>query len=406
MSLPRRLTPRRLTPRRLTIVLGLGQLLTWALTYYIPATTTAPVAATLGVSPAAVLAGFSVALLATGIASPWTCRWIDRAGGRPVLLCGVGVQAAGLLVMAGAHGLVQWYAGWALTGAGMACGLYDAAFATAGRALGAEARATVTGITLLGGFASTLGWPLGAAVLPWLGWRGTLVFYAALLVGVVGPLYLALPATPPPLTPQPTAPRTAQAKPATHRGPFLCMAAFFTIRGGIATVVSVSVPTLLQAAGLGAATAIALSTLIGPAQVAMRLLQVVLGRRVGPLAITWIGAVVLPLATIPLVAAATYGTGLTLAATVFVVGYGLSNGILTIARGTLPLALFGPEGYATRIGQLALPVLLAQAAAPLLSGPAIASWPATWVFAALAALAALSALALLPLPRTPTNTTP
>lgn len=383
---------------RLTAILGFGQLLTWALTYYVPAVTTGPVAAGLGVAPGAVLAGFSVALLATGFASPVTCRWIDRWGGRPVLLAGVFVQAAGLLVMAGAGGLLQWYAGWAVTGCGMACGLYDAAFAAAGRALGAEARPTVTGITLVGGFASSLGWPLGAAVLPWLGWRGMLVLYAGLLVVLVGPLYTLLPRLPA------RAPAAAADLPMadvpgpTERRLFLCMAAFFTVRGAIGTVVTVSAPTLLQGVGLSAGAAIGLSTLIGPSQVAMRLVQVALGRRVSPLAIAWIGAVVLPVVTVPLaVAGFVGGTGLVAAATLFVVGYGLSNGILTIARGILPLFLFGPEGYATRIGALALPVILAQAAAPVVSGPAVSGWPAWWVFAALAGWSAVAALFLLPL---------
>lgn len=384
---------------RLTAILGFGQLLTWALTYYIPAVTTGPVAAGLEVAPGAVLAGFSVALLATGFASPVTCRWIDRWGGRPVMLAGVFVQAAGLLVMAGAGGLLQWYAGWAVTGCGMACGLYDAAFATAGRALGAEARPTVTAITLIGGFASTLGWPLGAALIPVLGWRAMLVLYAGLLVVLVAPLYLCLPR----LAARDPAAKASEGGAAPEgwtgeRWPFLCMAAFFTVRGAISTVITVSAPTLLQGVGLSAGAAIGLSTLIGPSQVAMRLLQVALGRRVGPLAISWIGALVLPVVTVPLVVAGLgAGTGLTAAATLFVVGYGLSNGILTIARGTLPLFLFGPEGYATRIGALALPVILAQAAAPVISGPAVSGWPAGWVFAALAGWSAVAALFLLPL---------
>ena len=378
---------------RLTAILGFGQLLTWAMTYYIPAVTTAPVAAGLGVAPGAVLGGFSVALLATGFASPVACRAIDRFGGRPVLLAGVAGQAAGLLVMAGSGGLLQWYAGWALTGCGMACGLYDAAFATAGRALGAEARPTVTAITLIGGFASTLGWPLGAVLIPVLGWRAMLVLYAVLLVVLVGPLYALLPRRPPAMPAAKGAGGTVR----QGRWMFLCVAAFFTLRGGISTVITVGAPALLQGVGLGAGAAIGLAALIGPSQVAMRLVQVALGRRVGPLAISWVGAAVLPVVTVPLALVEPDDRALFAAALVFAVGYGLSNGILTIARGLLPLHLFGAEGYATRIGQLALPVILAQAAAPLLSGPAISGWPASWVFAALAGLSGLAALLLLPL---------
>lgn len=380
--------------RRLTVILGLGQLLTWALTYYLPAVLMAPAAAGLGVSPTATMGAFSLALLCTGVASPFACRRIDRVGGRPVLLLGVGVQAAGLVVMAGAGGPVQWYAGWMITGGGMACGLYDAAFATAGRALGTEARATITAITLLGGFASSLGWPLGAMLEPVLGWRAMLLAYAAGLVLLVGPLYLLLPRG---VTPKPAARAAAGGAVSRQRSTFLWVAGFFTLRGGIATVITVSIPTLLHGAGLGTATAVALAALIGPAQVGMRVLQVALGQRVGPLAIAWIGAAILPAVTLPMAFLGPDSPALPVVAGVFVLGYGLSNGILTIARGILPLALFGAESYATRIGQLALPVILAQAAAPLVSGPAISAWPAAWVFAALAAASLLAAAFLVPL---------
>ncbi len=378
---------------RLTLILGASQLIVWAVTYYVPAVTTTAVAAEFGSSAAGVLGGFSVALLVTGLASPMACRWIDRAGGRPVLLAGVLVQSAGLLVMAGAGGLPQWYAGWAVVGFGMACGLYDAAFATAGRALGATARPTITGITMIGGFASTLGWPLGAALVPWLGWRPTLAIYAAILLAVNLPLFLLLPRT----VPAPVAAAAGAAgQVAGGRWLFAWIAAFFTVRAGFSTVVSVSALVLLQGLGLGAGTAVVLVALIGPAQVGMRVLQTLGGKGWGPVTITWVGAALAPVVTVPLILAAGSSWAV-VAATVFVIGYGASNGILTIARGTLPLHLFGPAGYATRIGQLALPVILAQAAAPLLSAPLISGWPADRVFLALTAVALLSAACLWPL---------
>lgn len=377
---------------RLTLTLGVTQLIGWALTYYIPAVTTGAVAESLGADPSAVLGGFSAALLVMGLASPGVCRRIDRVGGRSVLMAAAGLQAAGLLVMASSGGLVQWYAGWALTGLGMAGGLYDASFAATGRLLGAAARPTITGITLLGGFASSLGWPLGAALIPLVGWRMTLALYAATLLLVNLPLCWSLPRG----VPAP-APRPPRATPVSGgQAAFAFMAAFFTVRALISTVISVSVPVLLERMGLGLATAIGLAALIGPAQVGVRIVQALLGQALSPLAITWIGAGLLPVLTFPLAFAA--GTPLLwLAALGFVLGYGLSNGILTIARGTLPLFRFGAEGYATRIGQLALPVILAQAAAPLLSAPFIAAWQAGSVFLALALVAVAAAACLLPL---------
>lgn len=380
---------------RLTLVFGFSQLIVWALTYYIPAVTTVAVAESFGTGPAPVLGGFSLALLVTGLASPTVCRRIDAGDGRAILMAGVAVQAAGLLLMATSGGLVQWYAGWAVVGMGMAAGLYDAAFATTGRLLGAAARPTITAITMIGGFASTLGWPLGAALIPAIGWRTTLVLYAAALLAINLPLYWSLPRTVPAL-----APPVPRAEGSVQRGrfAFLCIGAFFTTRALIGTVITVSAPVLLQGLGLSLAAAIGLVSLIGPAQVGIRVLQATLGRALSPLAVAWVGAVLLPLVTLPLAAAA--GTPLLHAAALaFVLGYGLSNGILTIARGTLPLYLFGPEGYATRIGQLALPVILAQAAAPLASAPLIAGWPAKLVFLALGLVAVAAAVCLAPLTR-------
>lgn len=391
--------------RRLTLLLGFGQMIAWALTYYIPAVTTQQVAADLGTTPGAVLGGFSLALIVTGLASPRACRTIDRIGGRSVLLAGTLVQAAGLLVMATAAGLPQWYAGWAVTGLGMAAGLYDAAFSTAGRQLGAAARPTITAITMIGGFASTLGWPLGAILVPQLGWRGLLLAYAVALLAINLPLYALLPRRAPPRPPRAAA---ARATPAGHGLAFTAMAAFFTLRGGLSTVITVSAPAILVGAGLPFATAIGLIALIGPAQVAMRVLQAAVGQRWSPIRITAIGGAVLPLALLPLIllpgpdtapGSGIGTTAITAAAAAFVLGYGASNGILTIARGTLPLFLFGPEGYATRIGQIALPVILAQAAAPLVFAPLVGTWSARAVLLVIAAVATLACIPLLALRR-------
>ena len=368
----------------------------WAVTYYVPAVTTAAVVATLGVSTTAVLGGFSLALLLSGICAPWMGRQIDRRGGRPVLLAGAALQAAGLLVLATSRGLPQWYGGWAVLGLGMSAGLYDAAFATAGRALGVAARPAITGITLLGGFAATLGWPMGTAMVASLGWQLTLAAYAGIVLCVNLPLYVFLvPAT------QPAAPAieaTAHSAPVRGQVVFVSMAAFFTVRAAIATVISVSAPALLVGLGLGVVEAVAIAALIGPAQVGSRVIQATLGRGLNPLATTWIAALLLPVAAVALVLVVLLpGANLYAGTLVFVLGWGVSNGILTVSRGTLPLYLFGPEGYATRIGRIALPVLLAQAAAPTLMAALVSDWPAHWVFLALGAVSLLAAGCLIPL---------
>lgn len=385
------------SPHRLTLCLGLTQLLAWATTYYVPAVATAAVAASFGASQAAVVGGFSWALLVSGLCAPWVGRRIDRLGGRAVLAGATCIQALGLVILAGSAGLGGWYLGWTVLGLGMAGGLYDAAFATLGRTLGAAARPAITGVTLVGGFASTVGWPVGAALIAAWGWRPTLLGYAAVLLGVNLPLILLMvPAVPGPAS---TAPPTAAAgaAPAIGRAVFWFMAAFFTIRAAISSVISVKGPSLLEGAGLDTAAAVALASLIGPAQVAIRVADMLGGGRWTPMTMAWVGALLLPLSVAGLAA----GAPLWASSLLFVLAYGMSNGILTISRGALPLQLFGAEGYATRIGRLALPVLLAQAAAPTLAALLLSAWPARQVFLLLGVVSLAAVACLLPLRSAP-----
>ena len=377
--------------RRLGLVLGITQAFAWATTFYVPAVSTAPVAEAFAASPAAILGAFSWALLVSGLCAPRVGRVIDRHGGRLVMAAGSVVAAAGLLVLAASQGLTGWYAGWTLIGLGMAGSLYDAAFATAGRILGSAARPVITGITLIGGFASTLGWPLGAFMLAHLGWRWMLVGYALLLLVFNLPLLLLL------------IPRTvpeaggggAVAGVAVPTPGFRPFAAFICLRAVVAVVISVSAPGLLAGSGLSPAEAILVASFIGPAQVGARVLQVAFGRWLDPLATVWASAILLPLAVAGLALDASPWA----AAVAFVLFYGASNGILTIARGTLPLYLWGPEGYATRVGRLAMPNLLAQAAAPTLVAPLLTVLSAAQMFLLLGLVGTLAGASLLPLRR-------
>lgn len=385
----------------LAAALGVLQILNWATTYYLPAVVAGPVAADLGSSRAAVLGAFSWALVISGLCAPRVGRWIDRSGGRTALALGSVVQAAGLAALAAAPSLAAWYLAWTALGIGMALGLYDAAFATTGRQLGAAARPAIVGITLLGGFASTVGWPAGTWMFAHLGWRSTALIYAAIQILVCVPMVLAAvprgaPDLPPP--PRPAAGRAASGMADTGAGSggapraFPLLAAFFTLRAFVAGIVTVHALVLLQGLGLSPGEAVFAAALIGPGQVGARLLDFAFGRYATPLVSTWIGALLLPLGTLAPMAG--------VPAALFALTYGMSNGILTISRGTLPLYLMGPHGYATVIGRLALPVLLAQAVAPTVSAPLLA-WPVAWLLGGIAALGAAAMLCLLPLRRSP-----
>lgn len=376
--------------RRLGFVLGLDQLLAWAVTFYLPAVIVTPASASLHASHAAIVGGFSWALLVAGMAAPRVGKRIERVGGRGVLAVGVVVMAAGLAVLAVSRGLALWYAGWTVLGAGMAMGLYDAAFATAGRLLGSEARRVITGVTLMAGFASTLGWPAGTALVGSLGWRAMLLLYAALLLVVNLPLVLALvPPAGPPLPVAPPEPGTDGGR--ARRFTLACLAGFFTLRWLITSALAVYILRLLPGIGLSRGHAVLVAALIGPGQVAGRLLELAFGARIGLLAGARLGALLLPAAVALLLA------GGPAVAIGFALLYGMSNGILTIHRGTLPLALFGPAGYATLLGWLAVPVWLAQALAPTLAAPLVAALPPDSVFLLAGVLGVVAMLLLAPL---------
>ena len=381
--------PPPLGRKRLAAVLGVNQTLSWGMTFYLPAVIAVPAARDLGVSTFSLLGAFSWALLLSGFCAPRVGRWIDRRGGRGALVASILVLSAGQFLLALAPNLAVWYLGWTVLGVGMALGLYDAAFATVGTLLGREAGPTITGITLFAGFASTVFWSLGAALIGALGWRGLLLLYPVLMLGLNLPLVLAFVPRLDRNLHEAKQPPAARAP--VSRGMAACLAGFFTLRWFVTSAISVHILALMQGIGLTAAEAIVAASLIGPGQVAGRVLEVAAGGRLGLLLRARLGALLFPLG------AALLPLGGPVAATGFVVLYGMSNGILTINRGTLPLALFGPNGYATVLGWFALPVQLAQAAAPTLAAPVVAALPALTVLLIAGGLGLAAAALLLPL---------
>jgi MFS family permease len=372
---------------RVVLALGLAQTLNWGASYYLPAVLAAPIARDLGLHVSTVFAVFSGALLLTALFGPAVGRAIDARGGRPVLLAAIFVLAAGLILLALAQGLAMLALAWGVLGLGMAMGLYDAAFATLAGLYGGAARNPITGITLIAGFASTLGWPLSALMLAEWGWRGACWGWAAVLLGIALPLVLSLPkAGPPPhAEPKPTSPPAG----GTRRAALL-LAFAFAVTGFVSTALGAHLPGLLLAAGAAPAAAIAASALLGPAQVGARLMEFGLLRRFHPL----VSARAAHLAH-PLGAAALLLVGAP-AAAVFTVLHGAGNGMLTIARGTLPLAVFGPAGYGARQGLLTAPARIASALAPALFGLLVEAVGvhALWLTAALSLLAFSALLAL------------
>jgi MFS family permease len=352
---------RPMRPRSAVIVaLGVSQTLAWASSYYLPAILADPIAKGLGFSRAWVFAAFSMSLLIAALAGPRVGRLIDRRGGRGVLVLSNIVLAIGLVALASASGVVTMFAAWAVLGVGMALGLYDAGFATLAALYGRAARGPITGITLFAGFASTVSWPVSALLNDALGWRETCLVWAALNLIIGLPLNrLVLPAIAQPLHEQLAHAASIGWKP--YREMFL-LAFVFAAAWFVTGAMAAHLPGLLERAGARPLEAVAAAALVGPAQVAARLVEFFVLHRAHPLMSARIAAALHPIGVG--IFALTGVSG----AAVFVVLYGAGNGLLTIARGTVPLALFGPLGYGERTGLLGAPARAAQAFAPLLFG--------------------------------------
>ncbi len=360
---------------RLVLALGTAQTLAWGSTYYLPAILAVPMAADLGVTTGFVYGAFSAGLVLAALLGPAAGRRIDLFGGRGMLSLSSLIFAAGLALLGASAGPGTLVAAWLVIGVGMSMGLYEAAFATLTRLQGRDARGAITGITLLAGFASTICWPLSALLDAEFGWRATCFFWAAMHLVIGLPLNRFLvpahttpdpaPPTPSPQTvDQPADQSTDQsAAPPAPTGQRLrltmvLLATIFAVSWMTASAMAAHLPRLLIEAGATPTAAIAAAALVGPAQVIGRMLEFGIFRHYHPLLSARMAAVAHPLGAAALLV---FGAP---AAAVFAGLHGIGTGILTIAQGTLPLALFGPAGYGRQLGVLMIPARFAQATAP------------------------------------------
>ena len=347
------------------IALGVAQTIAWGSSYYLPAVLANPIARELDVPPALIFGAFSMAMAISAAIGPRGGHVIDRHGGRGVLVLSNILFAGGLALLAICSGPGTMFAAWAVLGLAMGIGLYEAAFATLAGIYGHAARSRITGITLIAGFASTVGWPLSGFMDVHLGWRGACFVWAFLHVLLALPLNALLPEAEQPSPAASMAAGTEETSVVVHRPALYLLAFVFAAVWFNSTAMASHLPRLLEAAGATSSAAIAAGALIGPAQVAARLAEFGLLQRTHPLvSARWAAA------------AHPAGVGLLLlfgapVSYVFVLLHGAGNGILTIAKGTLPLALFGPAGYGLRLGLLDVPARLTQAFAPFLFGLAL-----------------------------------
>ncbi|MEO7055389.1 MAG: MFS transporter, partial [Caldimonas sp.] len=342
-----------------------------------------------------VFGAFSVALLAAAVVGPIAGRLIDRRDGRHVLMAANVVFACGLAALGLAHDAWGLFGAWMVMGVAMGSGLYEAAFATLVRLYGKGSRGAITGVTLFAGFASTIGWPLTAWLEAHLGWQGACFAWAGVHLIFALPLNASLPS--------PTARSVgvgvgmapdAHAPVAHARLAYILLAFVFAITWFVSTAMAAHLPRLLVAGGATLTAAVGIGALVGPAQVAGRLLEFGLLRKMQPLFAARIATLMHPLGVAALMI---FGMP---AAAAFAILHGLGNGILTIAIGTLPLLMFGSKGYGQRQGMLMIPARVVQAMAPWLFGVCLSRWGShALLLSAALGIVAFGALALLPRPQ-------
>jgi len=392
MSWPRDLIAGR---GRAVTVLSFTQILGWGILIYPPVLMMPLIAAERGWSLAFCMSGLSVALATSGLLSPTSCGLIDRYGGNRVMSLGALAGMAGMLAD---HWQVYLLC-WLLIGAAMSSTLYDPAFTTLTRIFGATARRQITFVTFAGGFASTVGWPATHVLLAQFGWRGTYIVFAIVLGLVIAPLHaFALPRAVPnaPLPAQANAAPAPETFLSPHGWPFVLLAAAFACHAFLLSGVTSNLLAMLERGGIDAATVVTLGALFGPAQVMARLGDFTFASKTSPL---WVARAAVICMVIAFASLAVTGISVVVAG-LFCILFGAANGVMTIARGAVPLAMFGPTGYGRVIGRIARPALLLQASAPFAVAAAAErlSDRAVLELGAVGALAALTCLLALRLP--------
>ncbi len=379
------------------LALGLTQIVGYGSLYYAFPILAPSVAQSFDRPEAHLYAVFSLGLLIGGLGAPVAGRLMDRFGAARLMAAGSVGAALSLLIIATAQSFPVWAAGVILTEIIAVAVLYDAAFAVLSQLRGTSARRAITRLTLIAGFASTVFWPLADALRDAMGWRATYLVFAALHATLCLGLHLWLARQRPVAVPvtdaaRPPAPEAPPLPPEWTVPAFRAVALSFALSGALISGFGVHMVPVLAASGLGERATLA-AMLVGPAQVGIRLIDAILFARLHPVTVAAISATALPLSVAGLVLGlAPWAAGI-LFATLFGVGQGLAS----IVRGTVPLVLFGREGYAARLGRLAMLRTLAAAGAPFVfaaAGAALGWTPALWLFAGLGVVAALPLLRL------------
>jgi len=381
-------------PWKIVYLLAFTQIVSWGSLYYAFAIVASDIQHELGWRTEIVFGAFSWSLLIAGLASTPAGMLIDRFGGRVVMTSGSVLAGLGMIGVGSAHTVPLYFVAWSAVGVGMAMVLYEAAFATINREFALAARKGISVLTLFGGLASTLFWPLTLKLNGLVGWRDTFIIYGAVHLLLCAPLHGLLRAG------ERRVRRMADAhagrdytlREAVRAPAFWTLTTAFAANMFIFSALSVHLIPLLQRFGHSPGTAVLVSTLIGPMQVAGRVGELAFARHVRPQTVGKLTFAILPAGLLALLFLGRNQAAVAL----FCMLYGMSNGILTIVRGTVPQVLFGRENYGAIAGAMAGPSLLAKAAGPLAAAAIIAADPApAWLLGILLGVSLMSMMCFL-----------
>lgn len=337
-------------PRRLALTAGCNQLINWGISFYMPGTFAHAISVDRGWSSPQIYLGLTLAMLVMAAVSPIVTRLLARFGGQRVVMGGTLLIAISCVMMAYATSLAGWYCAWLVSGVGMRLSLYDALFAALVNLYGQQARRTISRITLAGGLASAVFWPLGNALVNVMSWQNALLIYA--LFGLLSAMLISH------LPHQRLVARAKSAAKAANseRRDGWLYATFIALITFVSNGTSTHLPEFIVSFGLP----VAIGMLWGFGQTGARLMEVLAGARLTPLRLTLFTALAMPLCFLVGLSSAFFVWSVA----GFVLGYGAINGLVTIIKATLPLELFSAESYASRTGLLLIPGQLTAAASP------------------------------------------
>lgn len=386
---------------RATVGLGFTQIVGWGTTFLMPAVLGRHLEAELAIPSEVVFGGITVMFGVGAVFSPWVGRLLDRTGARSIMTAGSVLYAVFLAALAYSQGIVGYLLCWAGLGVASTLALSTPSSIALAQVAGPAARRAISMLAILGGFASTVFWPLAGALDVAVGWRGTLLVYAAIHLLACAPIhFLVLPSRPPSHhLATSAAPAPSGVPPEVRSRAFLLLSLTLSSGGFVFTGAMVHMIEILRGLGHPAASAVLLASLIGPAQVAMRVFELLFGHRYSIMNSAVFGSAMLPFG---LVLALVDG-GSFIVAMIFILSYGISNGLKAVQRATLPLALFGRSQFGAHMGRLALPQGIVAAAAPPVLAAVLSSFGtsgALWLVFIAAMISLITMIQLARLART------